>query len=165
MRDRFSTEDACRSYLAELRWPNGIICPACGSKEIWIKKPPLNRCAGCRHDFSMTSGTLFADTHKPLRLWFEAIWDVTNQKSGASALGLQRTLGLGSYRTAWNWLHKLRRAMIRPGGEIVCMALLKLMRHLSAVPALASGDAGRQEKAWCWLRQRRTERKSEGSGW
>lgn len=45
MRDRFSTEEACRSYLAELRWPNGIICPACGSKEIWIKKPPLNRCA------------------------------------------------------------------------------------------------------------------------
>jgi transposase-like protein len=62
----------------------------------------------------VTSGTLFADTHKPLRLWFEAIWDVTNQKFGASALGLQRTLGLGSYRTAWNWLHKLRRAMVRP---------------------------------------------------
>ena len=117
MRDRFSTEGACRSYLAELRWPNGIICPACGSKEIWIKKPPLNRCASCRHDFSVTSSTLFADTHKPLRLWFEAIWDVTNQKSGASALGLQRTLGLGSYRTAWNWLHKLRRAMVRPGRD------------------------------------------------
>jgi len=117
MRDRFSTEDACRSYLAELRWPNGIICPVCGSKGIWIKKPPLNRCAGCRHDFSVKSGTLFADTHKPLRLWFEAIRDVTNQKSGASALGLQRTLGMGSYRTAWNWLHKLRRAMIRPGRD------------------------------------------------
>lgn len=117
MRDRFSTEEACRSYLAELRWPNGIICPACGSKEVWVKKPPLNRCASCGHDFSVTSGTLFADTHKPLRLWFEAIWDVTNQKSGASALGLQRTLGLGSYRTAWTWLHKLRRAMVRPGRD------------------------------------------------
>jgi transposase-like protein len=117
MRDRFSTEEACRSYLVELRWPNGIICPACGSKEIWIKKPPLNRCASCRHDFSVTAGSLLADTHKPLRLWFEAIWNVTNQKSGASALGLQRTLGLGSYRTAWNWLHKLRRAMVRPGRD------------------------------------------------
>ena len=117
MRDWFSTEEACRAYLARLRWPDGIICPACGSNEVWVKKPPLNRCASCKHDFSVTSGTLFADTHKPLRLWFEAIWDVTNQKSGASALGLQRVLGLGSYRTAWNWLHKLRRAMVRPGRD------------------------------------------------
>lgn len=80
-------------------------------------KASLYRCACCKYDFSVTSGTLFADTHKPLRLWFEAIWDVTNQKSGASALGLQRVLGLGSYRTAWNWLHKLRRAMVRPGRD------------------------------------------------
>lgn len=63
------------------------------------------------------AGTLFADTHLPLRLWFEALWHVTSQKSGASALGLQRVLGLGSYRTAWNLLHKLRRAMVRPGRE------------------------------------------------
>jgi hypothetical protein len=60
---------------------------------------------------------LFADTHLPLRLWFEALWHVTSQKGGASALGLQRVLGLGSYRTAWNLLHKLRRAMVRPGRD------------------------------------------------
>jgi transposase-like protein len=60
---------------------------------------------------------LFADTHLPLRLWFEALWHVISQKSGASALGLQRVLGLGSYHTAWNLLHKLRRAMVRPGRE------------------------------------------------
>ena len=116
MRDRFSTEDACRAYLAALRWPKGVICPTCAAKEIWEMKTYF-RCASCKHDFSVTSGTLFADTHKPLRLWFEAIWDLTNQKSGASALGLQRVLGLGSYRTAWNWLHKLRRAMVRPGRD------------------------------------------------
>jgi hypothetical protein len=57
------------------------------------------------------------DTHLPLRLWFEAIWQVTSQKYGASGLGLQRVLGLGSYRTAWMLLHKLRRAMIRPGRD------------------------------------------------
>ena len=57
---------------------------------------------------------MFADSHLPLRLWFEALWHVTSQKNGASALGLQRVLGLGSYRTAWNVLHKLRRAMVRP---------------------------------------------------
>ena len=80
-------------------------------------KPPFYRCAPCGYDFTVTAGTLFAATHKPLRLWFEAIWYVTNQKSGASALGVQRILGLGSYRTAWNWLHKLRRAMVRPGRD------------------------------------------------
>jgi transposase-like protein len=79
--------------------------------------PPFYRCAHCGYDFTVTAGTLFAATHKPLRLWFEAIWNVTNQKSGANALGLQRVLGLGSYRTAWNWMHKLRRAMVRPGRD------------------------------------------------
>lgn len=78
---------------------------------------PFYRCAHCGYDFTVTAGTLFADTHKPLRLWFEAIWYITNQKSGASALGVQRILGLGSYRTAWNWMHKLRRAMARPGRD------------------------------------------------
>lgn len=64
----------------------------------------------------MTAGTLFADTHKPWRIWFDAIWHVANQKSGVSALVLQRALGLGSYHsTAWSSLHKLRRAMVWPG--------------------------------------------------
>ena len=74
-------------------------------------------CRSCGYQVSVTAGTLFHDTHKPLRLWFEAMWYVTNQKSGVSALGLQRVLGLGSYHTAWNWLHKLRRAMVRPSRD------------------------------------------------
>ena len=74
-------------------------------------------CRNCDYQASVTAGTLFHDTHKPLRLWFEAMWYVTSQKSGVSALGLQRVLGLGSYHTAWNWLHKLRRAMVRPGRD------------------------------------------------
>jgi transposase-like protein len=63
------------------------------------------------------AGTIFQGTHKPLTTWFRAMWWVTSQKNGASALGLQRVLGLGSYRTAWAWLHKLRRAMVRPGRD------------------------------------------------
>ena len=74
-------------------------------------------CAACRHQASVTAGTLFQDTHKPLTLWFRAMWYVTTQKNGVSALGLQRVLGLGSYRTAWAILHKLRRAMVRPGRD------------------------------------------------
>jgi transposase-like protein len=117
LRDWFPTEQACRDYLARLRWPDGVVCPDCKATEVWSMTSPFYRCAHCGYDFTVTAGTLFADTHKPLRLWFEAIWYVTNQKSGASALGVQRILGLGSYRTAWNWMHKLRRAMVRPGRD------------------------------------------------
>ena len=65
----------------------------------------------------MTAGTIFEGTRKPLRTWFAAMWFITSQKNGVSALGLQRVLGLGSYETAWTWLHKLRRAMVRPGRD------------------------------------------------
>jgi transposase-like protein len=63
------------------------------------------------------AGTVLEGTRKPLRTWFQAMWYATSQKSGVSALGLQRILGLGSYQTAWTWLHKLRRAMVRPGRD------------------------------------------------
>ena len=74
-------------------------------------------CASCGQQVSVTAGTIFQDTRSPLTVWFRAIWWVVSQKNGASALGLQRILGLGSYRTAWSWLHKIRRAMIRPGRD------------------------------------------------
>jgi len=114
LRDQFANEVACRQYLAKMRWPEGFACPRCHSQQAWLTARGLYHCRQCDHQTSVTAGTLFADTNLPLRLWFEAIWHVTNQKYGASALGLQRLLGLGSYRTAWNWLHKLRRAMVRP---------------------------------------------------
>ena len=115
--DRFHDEAACRAYLESIRWPKGPCCPRCPQAKVWTMKAPFHRCAVCGHDFTVTAGTLFADTHLPLRLWFQAMWYVVNQKSGASALGVQRVLGFGSYRTAWNWLHKLRRAMVRPGRD------------------------------------------------
>jgi transposase-like protein len=74
-------------------------------------------CKGCGHQSSITAGTIFHGTRSPLRQWFRAMWWVTTQKNGASALGLQRILGLGSYETAWTWLHKLRRVMVRPGRD------------------------------------------------
>jgi transposase-like protein len=74
----------------------------------------LFQCCSCRRQTSATAGTIFQDTRKPLVLWFRAMWYVMSQKNGASALGLQRVLGLASYETAWTWLHKLRRAMVRP---------------------------------------------------
>ena len=116
-RERFATEQACKDYLAALRWPHGFVCPQCEQKRAWEMRRGLYSCRNCDYQSSVTAGTLFHDTHKPLRLWFEAMWYVVNQKSGVSALGLQRVLGLGSYHTAWNWLHKLRRAMVRPGRD------------------------------------------------
>lgn len=115
----FSSDDACIDYIAKLRWPRGFCCPNCGDI---TKKPSLTGrglflCRKCKRQTSITSGTLFHKTHKPLRTWFFAMWFVTSQKHGASALGLQRVLGLGSYNTAWTWLHKLRRAMVRPGRD------------------------------------------------
>lgn len=74
-------------------------------------------CAGCRGQVSLTAGTIFQDTKRPLTVWFRAMWQVTAQKNGVSAMGLQRVLGLGSYKTAWSVLHKLRRAMVRPGRD------------------------------------------------
>lgn len=116
-KNRFNTEHACAQYLASLRWPLGFFCPQCGHEESWLTNRNLNQCKKCRSQTSVTAGTIFHDSRKPLRLWFEAMWYITNQKYGTNALGLQRVLGLGSYHTAWKWLHKLRRAMVRPDRE------------------------------------------------
>ncbi len=113
----FASENACRKFLFKLRWRGGFVCPRCQGSEIWPTTRDLLVCKACGHQASLTAGTLFQDTHKPLSLWFRAMWWVTRQENGASALSLQRELGLGSYRTAWSWLHKMRRAMVRPGRD------------------------------------------------
>ena len=97
---KFATEEACQQYLATCRWPDGFVCPRCQGREYWTMKRGLYWCRECAYQTSVTAGTLFADSHKPLRLWFETMWYVTNQKYGVSALGLKRVLGLGSYDTA-----------------------------------------------------------------
>ena len=114
---RFASEEACQEYLAQLRWPEGFRCPQCGQGKAWPVRAGSLQCAACGRQTSVTAGTLFYRSKLPLRLWFRAMWSVTGHKHGTSALGLQRVLGLGSYRTAWTWLHKLRRAMVRPGRD------------------------------------------------
>jgi transposase-like protein len=114
---RFDSEEACIAYLVSLRWPQGFVCPECSGRKAWRRTRLAMLCASCRHETSIIAGTLFEKTHKPLQVWFKAMWWVTSQKTGASALGLQRILGLGSYETAWLWLHKLRPAMVRSGRD------------------------------------------------
>jgi transposase-like protein len=117
LEERFRDEAACRSYLFALRWPQGFVCPVCGGGQGLAVRRHLWRCLACGRETSVMAGTIFQDTKLPLTVWFRAIWQVTSQKNGMSALGLQRVLGLGSYKTAWAMLHKLRRAMVRPGRE------------------------------------------------
>ena len=117
LEERFSTEKSCREYLEALRWPEGFSCPRCNGSTSWRKATGVQECTNCGYHASVLAGTIFQDTKKPLVMWFRAIWHVTSQKYGANALGIQRIMGFGSYRTAWSWLHKLRRAMIRPGRD------------------------------------------------
>ena len=114
---RFGDEDRCGDYLFALRWPDGFVCPRCSGHEAWRTTRGLWLCRACRMQVSVMAGTIFQDSKAPLSVWFRAMWQVTSQKHGISALGLQRVLGLGSYRSAWAMVHELRRAMVRPGRE------------------------------------------------
>jgi transposase-like protein len=119
--DQFVTEESCAAYLERLRWPKGFCCPSCGT----IDEPGRATrgrliCKSCRHQSSVTAGTIFDKTRTSLRVWFAAAWYITNQKQGVSALGLQRVLGLNSYQTAWTMLHRFRRAMVRPDRDLLC---------------------------------------------
>jgi transposase-like protein len=116
---RLGTDEACRDYLLRLRWPSGFRCPRCESTRGWPRSRGLIECS-CGYQASPTAGTIFDRTRIPLRVWFRAMWLVTSQKSGASALNVQRQLGLSRYETVWTMLHKLRRAMVRPGRERLC---------------------------------------------
>ena len=120
MERRFTDEDACRRYLFALRWPKGFVCPRCGGNQAWEMGRGLWLCGGCRRQMSVTAGTIFHGSHQSLTTWFRVMWLVTNTKGGVSATSLKRTMGLGGYQTAWTMLHKLRRAMVRPGRDRLC---------------------------------------------
>ena len=115
--DRFQCEKDCFDYIVQLRWPDGFICPRCHCKKAWTTNRNLFHCSCCGHETSITAGTVFQGTRKPLRLWFHVMWWVMSQKTGASAKNLKEVMGFGSYETTWAWLQKLRRVMIRPGRE------------------------------------------------
>jgi transposase-like protein len=110
---RFSTERACWEFLWNAKWPGGYRCPKCsGSKAYYVIERQLEQCAGCEHQASVTAGTMFHGTRKPLRLWFRAIFEFVSRKYGCNAMDLKRLLGI-SYQTAWEWLHKIRDVFVR----------------------------------------------------
>jgi len=114
----FATEEACEQYLTACRWPDGFICPRCENRRAYeLVNQRRWQCAGCRHQVSLTAGTVLHRTKIPLTHWFWAAYLMTTDKRGVSALLLQRQLGLSCYETAWMMLHKLRRAMVNVGRE------------------------------------------------
>ena len=115
--DWFSVEDDCAAYLEWIRWPGGFVCPKCSDTKAWRTDRGLWHCQGCQRQTSVTVGTVFEDSRKPLRLWFHVMWLMMAQKTGLSARNLRDTYGFGSYQTAWGWLQKLRSVMIRIGRE------------------------------------------------
>jgi hypothetical protein len=112
----FPDEDARARYLERLSWPDGFVCPACGTVgEPWRGSRRRLVCRSCQHQTSVTAGTLFQGTRTPLAHWFEAAWQIATAEHGVSARHLQHQLGLASYETAWAMLHRYRRAMVRSG--------------------------------------------------
>jgi len=119
----FATEDQCLDFLEQNRWPDGVRCPVCGNNKISRiiresktknKRTRHFACLEptCKHRFSPTVGTIFHGSHISLRIWFMAITIVMDAKKGMSANQLKEHLGIGSYRTAWYMVHRIRKAMV-----------------------------------------------------
>jgi transposase-like protein len=124
--ERFGSDERCREYLEELRWPHGPECPRCNSKKVSrIESRNQFECGDCRYQFSVTSGTLFHDSHLPLWKWFLAIYLVTESKKGISAKQMQRILGTKSYKTAWYLCHRIRAAMATNDGEQLLVGIVE----------------------------------------
>ena len=115
----FPDDAACIAWLREARWPGGFRCPRCGGGDgrPVARRPAVTRCAACQCDVSATAGTLLHKSQVPPKTWFRAAWLVATHKNGVSGRQLQAQLGLGSDKTAWLLLHKLRRAMVDPNRE------------------------------------------------
>lgn len=128
---RFSTEEAARDYIEQIRWPNGPVCPHCGNADqALIYKIAANpakkirsglyKCAACNNQFTVTVGTVCEDSHIPLNKWLIGFYVMSASKTQVSALQLQRQLELGSYRSAWFMCHRIRYALkdVLPWGKL-----------------------------------------------
>jgi transposase-like protein len=115
---QFGSDQQCRDYLVKARWPEGFRCAACGHDDAYVLRTKIvYECVACRKQHSLLAGTMFEQTKTGLARWFLALYLVTSSKGGIAATELQRQLGFGSYQTAWTWLHKIRKAMLRPGRQ------------------------------------------------
>ena len=144
---RFGTDEKARRYLEEIRWPNGVVCPHCKNtnhKRIWeIKenqskniRAGLYHCAECKKQFTVTVGTIFEDSHIPLRKWLVAWYLLCSSKKGIFSLQIQRMLGLGSYRTALFMMHRIRYALAQPAFTGMLKGVVEMDENIWAAKAL-----------------------------
>ena len=152
--ERFGTDEDCRAYLVQARWPAGFGCTACGHDQAYShKKRLIEECRACGKQHSILAGTIFEQTKTGLARWFLAIYLVTASKGGISAMELQRQMGFGSYGTAWAWLHKI-------GAPWLCRTASRSasgsrpMRPWSAARGLASPAAAPRARPWSRVRSR-----------
>jgi transposase-like protein len=136
--ERFNDDNACADHLFNLRWPGGFLCPQCGHDDYYfVQKRALYQCRACKHQASLTAGTIFHRHHVGLKKWFLAIYLISTDKRGYSALGLHRHLG-GSYNTSWLMLHKIRAAMAHRDHTY------KLFGYIQLDEAFFGGPNGKQ---------------------
>jgi predicted RNA-binding Zn-ribbon protein involved in translation (DUF1610 family) len=126
--EQFKDEESCGKYLFAIKWPAGFHCPKCGKEKYWLTAQNLIHCSSCGHQTSLTAGTIFQGTRKPLLLWFHIMWWVVAQKTGVSASNMMDFMGFGTGQHgrgcrnyAGQWLGKV---------EINCPERLKWMKHL-----------------------------------
>lgn len=142
--ERFHSKEACHQYLYEMKWSNGFCCPKCGHNrayEIKTRKLPLYECTKCKHQTTVTTGTIFEKTRTDLRIWFWAIFLVSHDKRGCSATFLSRELGV-CYQTAWTMIHKIRKAMSNRDSTYTLAGLIELDDAFFGAPT-EGGKRGR----------------------
>jgi transposase-like protein len=154
IQSRFGTDEKARQYLEEIRWEFGIVCPHCKNdkqKRIWKIEPNekkkiragLYQCAECKKQFTVTVGTIFEDSHIPLRKWLVAWCLLCSSKKGISSLQIQRMLGLGSYRTALFMMHRIRYALAQPEFATYLKGVVEVDETYIGGKATGSGKTGR----------------------
>ena len=140
----FDNEEACRECLFRLRWPTGFLCPRCGCEIATRTRRGLWLCRSCRHQASITAGTIFQGSHLPLTKWFEAMWYVTETDGRVDVAELQRMLGLGSYKTAWAVVRKLARLV----GSVFCERLSGTVEVTHIVRRVRENEGTSESRAW-----------------
>jgi transposase-like protein len=141
--ERFATEEACREYLYMKRWPQGFVCPKCGVRDEPFQISCRNRyqCKHCTHQTSVTAGTIMDKTKTPLRKWFLAIYLISTDKRGCSALRIKREVSI-AYDTAWTMTHKIRSAMGQRDGNYLLQGIVELDDSFFGSPS-EGGKRGR----------------------
>lgn len=136
----FSTDQACARHLMSLRWPDGFMCPRCGNHDHWlISTRNLLTCKGCRHQTSLTAGTIFHKTRTPLVKWYWLIYHMAMAKVGVSVAQIQRMLEIKEYKTAWLMAHKIRKAMADRDSQYSLAGLVEMDETFIGPPGTTRG--------------------------